>query len=105
MKKIVIALGALVLATACTKGGSGGSYAASPVSEDEKTLYALGLMVGRQVGNLKLNPQELAMVQRGIGDAASGAKPEVAIEVYGPKVQAFAKARTSAAAAAAAADE
>ncbi len=106
MKKLVIAFGALVLVAACQKGGgAGGPSAASPTTEDEKTLYALGQMVGRQLPTLKLNPQELAMVQRGIGDAASGAKSEIDMQQYGPKVQAFAKGRTNAAAAAASAEQ
>ena len=68
-------------------------------TEDEKTLYALGLYLGKSaVGPLKCSPAELEIVQRGIQDAATGKTPAVPLETYGPKLQAFAKARMAAAA-------
>ena len=106
MKNMTAVLGAFLMVAACSKSSSGGSHSgAAPTSEDDKTLYALGLLAGRQLANLKLSPQEMEMVQRGIGDAASGATPEVQLDVYGPKVQAMARARSAAAAAATSAAE
>lgn len=68
-------------------------------TEDEKTLYALGLYLGKTaVGPLKCSPAELEIVQRGIQDAATGKTPAVPLETYGPKLQAFAQARIAAAA-------
>ena len=68
-------------------------------TEDEKTLYALGLILGKNaVGPLKCTPAELEIVQRGIVDAATGKTPLVPLETYGPKVQAFAQGRAMAAA-------
>jgi FKBP-type peptidyl-prolyl cis-trans isomerase FkpA len=62
-------------------------------TEDDKTLYALGLLLGRNVSPLGLTQAELELVKRGLDDAAAGRKPEVALETYGPKVQALAQAR------------
>jgi len=69
-------------------------------TEEEKTLYALGLALGLNITDFGLGARDLEIVKRGLGDAASGAKQEVDIKVYGPKVRdlAMAKAREKAAA-------
>ena len=69
-------------------------------TEEEKTLYALGLALGLNITDFGLSARDLEIVKRGLGDAASGAKQEVDIKVYGPKVRdlAMAKAREKAAA-------
>jgi len=61
--------------------------------EDEKIVYAIGLSIWRSLSQLDLDPSEVAIVQRAIGDAAAG-KPEVALEEYGKKLEAFGRART-----------
>ena len=65
-------------------------------TEEQKTVYALGLILGKNVERLNLTPEELALVQRGLQDAASGKKPEVELETYGPRVQQLAQARMAA---------
>ena len=88
-----LALCGLVLAVAACQSKSGG--ASSPdaplANDDEKALYALGVTVANrsQMPQLKFTPAELEIVQRGIGDAAAGNKPEVPMETYGPKAQAL----------------
>lgn len=62
-------------------------------SEDEKLLYAVGLAIAQQIGSLGLSEQEIAVVQRGVADAALGKTPQVDLMQYGPKLQDFAKAR------------
>src|SRR2546426_7332663 len=61
---------------ACTKG-SGQSNSASPKleTEDQKTLYALGLLVGRNIKPFALSPEELAIVKAGLTDAVTDTKP------------------------------
>ena len=90
-------------AVACQ--GKGGAPAETKVAsaelktEDEKTLYALGLILGKNAcGPLKPTEAELAIIVRGLSDAASGKSPAVPLETYGPKVQAFAQARMAVAA-------
>lgn len=65
----------------------------APASEDEKTVYAVGLMLWRNLSALDLTDAELALVQRAITDARAGT-PAVPLEEYGPKVQALAQARS-----------
>ncbi len=64
-------------------------------SEDEKTLYALGLSVGRSLAVFSLTPQELQLVQKGMADSVNNNPPEVDLQTYGPKVQQLAKLRTA----------
>ena len=65
-------------------------------TEDEKTLYAIGLAVSRSLNVFSLSPSELEIVKQGITDAQTGKKPEVDLAVYNEKVQALAKARRKA---------
>ena len=67
-------------------------------TEDEKTVYAIGTMMGRQISGFGLTPSELEALKQGVADAATAKKPEVEIETYGPKIQAFAQGRTAKAA-------
>ena len=67
-------------------------------TEEEKTVYAIGTMMGRQISGFGLSPSELEALKQGVADSASGKKPEVELETYGPKIQAFAQARTAKAA-------
>ena len=71
----------------------------APAGDKEKTLYALGLIISRNLGAFALTPAELSAVQSGITDGVLGHKPKVDLETYGPKVQELAKARMTAAAA------
>jgi FKBP-type peptidyl-prolyl cis-trans isomerase FkpA len=67
---------------------------ARPMTDDEKTLYALGLSMYRSIAQFDLSPQELAIIEKSFRDAAAG-KPEVDIQVWGPKIQALASARAA----------
>jgi FKBP-type peptidyl-prolyl cis-trans isomerase FkpA len=76
-----------------------GTSAAAPAkleTEDQKTLYALGLLLGRNIKPFSLTPEELAIVKAGLSDAVTDAKPQVEIETYGPKVNELGQKRASA---------
>ncbi len=106
MRRFVIA-SALVLSVALpalAEDAKPASKAAAPAtassaSETEKTLYALGLAVSRNLSMFALTPAEVKIVQEGLADGALGRKPKVDLETYGPKLQEFAKGRMSQAAA------
>jgi FKBP-type peptidyl-prolyl cis-trans isomerase FkpA len=68
-----------------------------PKTEDEKTLYALGLALARELQVFSLSPAEAEQVKRGFADALSGKKTVVELDAYGPKIQALAQARRAAA--------
>lgn len=67
-----------------------------PKTEEEKTLYAVGLVVARQLSPFNLTSAELEIVKQGITDAATGKKPLVEVDAYNQKVQALANARRNA---------
>jgi FKBP-type peptidyl-prolyl cis-trans isomerase len=67
-------------------------------TEDQKTLYALGLLLGNNIKPFALTPDEMAFVKAGLSDAAANANPQVPIETYGPKVNELAQKRAAAAA-------
>jgi FKBP-type peptidyl-prolyl cis-trans isomerase FkpA len=85
---------AAVLAAGCNTQGGGAATSNAPLTtEDDKTLYALGLTVARNLGQFHLKPNELALVERGLTDGVNGTKPQVELEKYGPKIQPFAHQR------------
>jgi FKBP-type peptidyl-prolyl cis-trans isomerase FkpA len=66
---------------------------AADMTEEQKTVYALGAIVGKQLSVFSLSPEELALVTKGLSDSVSGAKPAVELEVYTAKVQELANMR------------
>ncbi len=67
--------------------------AEEPKSEEQKTLYAIGLAVARELSVFNLTPAELESVKKGLTDAVAGKKPAVDLDAYNPKIQELAKAR------------
>ncbi len=65
----------------------------TPTTEEQKTLYALGVLMSQSLGTFELKPEEFAMVQKGLADGVGGVKPVVNPEEYIPKVQALQQAR------------
>jgi FKBP-type peptidyl-prolyl cis-trans isomerase FkpA len=94
-------LGAYAAAQAPPEASPAPSPAASPadssgMTEDEKTLYALGVMLGRNLPNFNLTAAEMETVHKGILDMANGRTPQVDMNAYMPKVQALSRARATA---------
>ncbi len=89
MKKLVIAVLVALFAVS--------AFAAEePKTDDQKTLYAVGLVVARQLAVFRLTPAELEFVKQGISDGVTGKTPLVKIEDYGQKIQEMAGARRNA---------
>jgi len=68
----------------------------TPKTEDQKTLYAIGLLLARQFSTFSLTPAELEFVQRGITDGVIGKTPAVKLEDYAPKMREMANSRRNA---------
>jgi FKBP-type peptidyl-prolyl cis-trans isomerase FkpA len=66
----------------------------APTTDEEKTLYAIGLAVQRSLRQFDLSAPELALVLRGVSDGGAG-KPAVDVDEYGPRIQGLANARAS----------
>jgi FKBP-type peptidyl-prolyl cis-trans isomerase FkpA len=65
-------------------------------TEDDKTIYALGLSMSRAVTTLGLSEAELEILQQGLRDGALGKEPKVDLQAYGPKIQELAQQRLTA---------
>jgi len=89
--------GALVVTAACSRSKAA---TADPKTEDQKTIYALGLLLGRNITVFNLTPEELELVKAGLNDSVKKNKPAVELDTYSPKVNTLAGARMQAAAAA-----
>jgi len=68
-------------------------------TDEQKTIYAVGLSMAQQLSQLGLSRAELEIVKRALTDSAAG-KPAVELSTWGPKINAFAQARATRAAAA-----
>jgi FKBP-type peptidyl-prolyl cis-trans isomerase FkpA len=102
MKMLSMAAAVAVLLCACGQPGSGdatgetaGNDAASPefASDDERILYALGVVLGDNIGDFNLTPQEYEIVASGMRDAINGVTPRVEMDLYGPQIQRLANDR------------
>ena len=83
---------ALVSVAGCKKLRGGGS-GATPTTEDEKTFYTLGMLLGRNLGTFNMSADELEMVKSGLSDMVLKKPQKVELETYGPKVDALARKR------------
>jgi len=64
------------------------------MTDEEKTIYALGLSVSRSLQPFALSPEELDLIRKALADADAG-KPAVDLEVWGPKIQGLATVRAA----------
>ena len=55
------------------------------MTEEQKTIYALGLSIYKSLAQFDLSPAEVDLVKKGITDAAAN-KPFVELQTYGPKI-------------------
>ena len=78
-----------------------GASAADPElkTEEQKTLYAIGVAVSQGLGGFNLTPAELELVKAGLTDGVLGKEKKVDLQAYGPKIQELQAQRQSAAAA------
>jgi FKBP-type peptidyl-prolyl cis-trans isomerase FkpA len=74
---------------ACMGAGGAATKAVELKTDDDKTLYALGLTLGGNIAPYGLSATEIEIVKKGFADAALGAKPEVELETWGPKLHGF----------------
>jgi len=67
-------------------------------TEEQKTLYALGLVLAQNLGAFALNATELEIVKAGLTDGVTNKDKKVDLQTYGPKIQELQRARVTAAA-------
>jgi FKBP-type peptidyl-prolyl cis-trans isomerase FkpA len=85
----------LLIAATVTAASIATSFAAD-MTDDQKTLYALGVNIGKQIGVFKLSAAELEQVKKGLSDAVLEKKLAIDFDTQAPKINTFAQARMSA---------
>jgi FKBP-type peptidyl-prolyl cis-trans isomerase len=92
MKRFFVLCVAAGLAAASTV------YAADPElkTDDDKTIYALGLYFANQLSVFKLSPAELELVKAGLTDGVLKKPAKVDLQTFGPKLKPLADARMAA---------
>ena len=105
MRQTPLVLASLVL-VACTPAESPAPVApAAPAasvqlqSDQDRTLYALGLAIGQNVRDFKLTAAEADIVALGLTDSVLGNEPKAALEEFGPRIQMLMQERMMAGAA------
>ncbi|HVY91843.1 MAG TPA: FKBP-type peptidyl-prolyl cis-trans isomerase [Bryobacteraceae bacterium] len=64
------------------------------MTDEQKTIYALGLGISRSLKPFALSPAELDLVKQAMTDAGAG-KPAVDLDEWGPRIQGLANARSA----------
>lgn len=118
MKKLSTAAAVAVMLAGCMQAteepepaadAAGPGPDAAPAGEftndEERILYALGVVVAGNIAQLDLSEEEFAFVADGMRDAIADTDPRVDMDVYGPQIEMFANERITAAMAEAAAEE
>ena len=67
-----------------------------PATDEQKTLYALGIAISQSLGVFSLNEAELEMVKSGITDGVMKHPSKVELKTFGPKIQQLEQTRTAA---------
>ena len=80
-----------------TKTGAAAPKQAAPAAaalttDEQKTVYALGLFMYKQLSQFDLSPAEMDLFRKGLADAAAG-KPAVELDTWMPKIQPLAQSR------------
>jgi FKBP-type peptidyl-prolyl cis-trans isomerase FkpA len=76
-------------------GVSSAAQAADPAlkTDQDKTLYALGLAIANNLQNFNLTADELVLVEAGMSDSLLGKEKKVDLETFGPKIQDLGRTR------------
>ena len=88
MRRILLgAMLALVAAVGAARAGG-----PELKTEEQKTLYALGLLLAQNLATFALSPADLEVVKSGLADGIGNKEKKVDLQVYGPKIQELQKA-------------
>ncbi|MBM4132548.1 MAG: FKBP-type peptidyl-prolyl cis-trans isomerase [Nitrospira sp.] len=70
--------------------------ATDPATDEQKTLYALGLAMSQSLGPFTLSEPELEFVKAGLTDGVLKRPRKVDLQTFGPKIQQLQQARAAA---------
>src|SRR5215467_2477291 len=90
------ALAAVLILTAVAVSGAAGPELKT---DDQKTLYALGLVISQNLANFNLSAADLEPVLAGLSDGVLKKESKVDVQTYAPKISQLQASRAGAAAA------
>lgn len=93
MKRTVVFLSLIISALVLTSCNSNDPKKIELKSEDDKTFYAMGFMLGGNLQRLSLTDAEIAALYKGISMAAKNEKSEVDMAKYQNRIQEVFKSR------------
>jgi FKBP-type peptidyl-prolyl cis-trans isomerase len=93
-KKIATAVVAVCLLGIATVSSHASDAALE--TEDQKTLYAIGVAMSRQLTNFGLSEADLGFIQQGLMDGETGDDVKVDLQTYGPKIETYLNTRMTA---------
>lgn len=85
-----------ILALSLAAAVAASAQAPALQTEEQKTLYALGIWVSQRVAPFSLTADDMKFVELGLRDGVAGAKPQVELEAYGDKLNDLANTRLKA---------
>jgi FKBP-type peptidyl-prolyl cis-trans isomerase FkpA len=91
MRQVIAVLAISSLVRVATASAAGPTLK----TDEQKTVYALGVAISQTLAPLNLTPAEIDLVNAGFADGAAAKKPKVDMKTFGPKVNEFAKARVA----------
>jgi FKBP-type peptidyl-prolyl cis-trans isomerase FkpA len=92
MRSVIVSLVSLL----CLGAFLTPAVAADPTTDDQKTMYALGLLISQSLGPFALSESELEFVKTGVTDGVLKRTPKVDLQAFGPKVNQLQQARVAA---------
>jgi FKBP-type peptidyl-prolyl cis-trans isomerase FkpA len=95
MKKLnaLVAILCTLSLSVCADAAKPKAKEQAPMTEEQKTLFALGMLMSQSLSTFDLKPEELEQVQKGLAAGVTGAKGDIKAEEYIPKVQELQRAR------------
>jgi FKBP-type peptidyl-prolyl cis-trans isomerase len=96
--KALVALAAVATFVAATTAGCArkGAGAVDPKTDEEKTLYALGLVISDNLTGFNLSEADVDVVLGGVKDGVLKRERKVELQEFGPKIQSLAQTRAAA---------
>ncbi len=84
-----------LVAVLCLETTAAFAAAPEPTTDEQKTLYALGLAVNQSLSNFSLSEPEFELVKSGITDGFFKRPPKVDLQAFGLKISELQQARAS----------
>jgi FKBP-type peptidyl-prolyl cis-trans isomerase len=93
---VLLAIALSVAACDQTASTTSEPATAGPTTEDEKTIYALGVALAQSLTQFNLTEDELELVKSGLTDAASGKETGINLQEYQAKIRDLTTTRAAA---------